>query len=55
MGIRDKIEEKAKELYKKRYGKRSPESLSSEELNRVNHDAAVQVQKEIRDRSERKS
>ena len=47
--IDKRIAEKAKEIYKERYGKRSPDSLSSQEVERVNHDAAVQVQREVRE------
>ena len=50
MNTSDRIKQKQQELYRERYGERT--DISSEEISRVNHDAAVQVQKEIKDGKE---
>ena len=49
--LSDRIRAKQKELYEYRYGKRT--DISNEEIARVEHDAAVQVQKEIKDEKKR--
>ena len=49
MGIQEHIEEKTKELYKERYGKRSPDTLSIQGIEKVRHDAAIEVQKRRRE------
>jgi hypothetical protein len=54
MSIRDKIAERSREIYRDRYGSRSPDTLSSQEIEKINHDAAVAVQKEIKKRAKEK-
>jgi len=49
----ERIEEKAKEIRKERYGKMKDDDLSTAEHERINHDAAVEVQREIRERSKK--
>jgi hypothetical protein len=46
--LSDRIKQKQQELYQKRYGTRR--DISSEEIAKVNHEAAVQVQKELKDK-----
>ncbi len=52
MGVKERIEQRAKEIYKDRYGKRRESDLSTQELEKVVHDAAIEVQKEIKQRKE---
>lgn len=42
------IEERTKQKYKDKHGNRDESTLSSEELERVTHEAAVEVQRERR-------
>ena len=51
MQTSDRIKAKAKEIYIQRYGSRKPAELSTAELEKVSHDAAVEIQKEIRAQS----
>ena len=38
------VSEEFKEVYTKKYGKRNPKTLSSMEMDAVNHEAMVRVQ-----------
>jgi hypothetical protein len=46
MGITERIQKRAEEIYGQRYGKRR--DISAVEIERVRHDAAIEVQKEIK-------
>lgn len=48
--VRQKMQDRYKEVYKERYGNRDPESLSSRELEGVARDSQIAVQKELRER-----
>ncbi len=52
MSLSERIKKRVDELYKERYGKRR--DISTEEKMKVDHDAAVQVQKEIREEQQRR-
>ena len=48
--LTERIAEKAKQIKQDRYGKRREDDLSTAEIERINHDAAVEVQREIKER-----
>ena len=52
MGLKEKIDARADKIYKERYGKRK--DISSEETSKVIHDAAMEVQREIKEQQKEK-
>lgn len=42
--LMEEIMEETDKVYKKRYGKRNPATLSTKELEAISHEAAVRVQ-----------
>lgn len=47
------IEEKAKRIYKERFGKRDPRTVDSKDMEKVNHDAGIEEQRERSGKRER--
>ena len=48
--LANEIASNAEELYKKKYGDRSPSTLSSDEIEKINHEAAMAAQRRRRER-----
>lgn len=51
--LSDRIKSKQREMLEQKYGKRT--DISSEEISKVEHEAAIRVQQEIKDERKRGS